>query len=587
VPAVERDAVTTVSDTAAPAVSRRVERFLDLADRGFPLVWIGLYLLLPVSGWATVMFDSWHDQRLFLEALRSVLADGRADAIDDDVVGPAYIALAAVVHWLGGLSPQDSLVALNRVSYVLAIVAALVLVRVLVRRLTPAPPMVSIAAQFVLVALVFATGTWHWSDVPWSHFLAAFLAVTLYAVRFAPMRATVGTSALVGAVLALLALTRSFEFISVLLAWGFVLALLAALRLSGSRRPPLSHVVAGAVGFVGAAVSVQLLTGQRGFFFLYSGNLDEGGNVLPTENAETPTLSLAFLPVKLVQLFYEPCYYSLCTLSDYTGGTSPLSQRLTQEGGNLRLWSQPLSIQLPSLVLLPVCVVAVAALLAWAVRHRQAAVGRTREIRLLVEMTVASAGLVFGYVASTISGAPHLRYGLARDFLLPALLTGVVAISLGAIGLWLVISRIGSVRVPLTSIRLSPETVLVGLALVVAAGLVAGTAVARAKGLPRIESRQLEEIHYTSSCADGVCEMGIEARAATGRPITIPEPSTLTFGCGSSRPRFTLYVEKPSAGVPVTSTCRDPRLVAAWPTVMGLPPGSYELGFVEVSNAPS
>jgi len=112
-------------------VSPRVERGLDIADRGFPLVWLCLYVLLPTSGWASVMFASWHDQELFLETLRSVLANGRAEAIDDNVVGPAYMALAALVHWVFGLGPQDALVALNRASYALSVASALVLVRVL------------------------------------------------------------------------------------------------------------------------------------------------------------------------------------------------------------------------------------------------------------------------------------------------------------------------------------------------------------------------------------------------------------------------------------------------------------------------
>ena len=57
-----------------------------------------------------------------------------------------------------------------------------------------------------------------------------------------------------------------------------------------------------------------------------------------------------------------------------------------------------------------------------AVRRRSSRAGRTRELRLLVEMTIASCGLVIGYAASTLSGSPHLRYGFARDFLLAALL---------------------------------------------------------------------------------------------------------------------------------------------------------------------
>jgi len=566
-------------------VSPRVERGLDIADRGFPLVWLCLYVLLPTSGWASVMFASWHDQELFLETLRSVLANGRAEAIDDNVVGPAYMALAALVHWVFGLGPQDALVALNRASYALSVASALVLVRVLVRRLASAPPLGSLAAQLVLVGLVVGAGTWHWSDVPWSHFVATFLAVLLYAARFAPARVSIASAALTGAVLALLVLTRSFEAVALVAAWGVTLGLVTLLRLSRPRIPRLAHLVSGAAAFLVAAVAVQLITGKRGLFFLYGGNIDEGGNLLPTESAETPTFSLAFVPTKLVQLFYEPCYDAMCSLSDYVGGSGAPSGPLAEAAGNERLWRLPLAVQLPSLALLPVCLVVVGGLVVWFVRNRAKASGRVRELRLLLEMTIAATGIVLGYVASTISGSPHLRYGLARDFLLPALLTSVVVAGLLGAGLWLALSRIGPVRIPPTSIRLSTETVLVGLAFVLSVGIVAGTAVARAQGLPRIESRKLGPVEYRATCRGNVCDIDVVAETVSGRPISIPERSTLTFGCGSDTPRLTVYTENPSAGVRVAPSCSAPRLVAAWPTVMGLPPGSYELGFVDVANA--
>jgi hypothetical protein len=574
-----------MSDVQSPAASPRVERILDVADRGFPALWLVLYLLIPVSGWASVMFESWFDQQRDLEALRSVLADGRADAIADDVIGPAYIAAAAAVHWVTGLGAQDALVALNRASYALSIAAGLILVRVLVRRFSAAPPIASLSAQFVLVGLVFAAGTWHWSDVPWSHFFAAFLAVSLYAARYAPARATAASAALVGVLVALLALTRSFELLSLVLAWAIALAVFALLRLRPAGRPRAAHMLSGLGGFAVTTAAVYLVTGKRDLFFLYGNHLDQqSGAVLPAEVAETPTFSLGFVPTKLVQLFYEPCYYSMCSLSDYAGGTGRLPTHLAEAAGSERLWRLPLSIQLPSLAVLPLCVVAVGALLVWAVRHRDAASPRARELRLLLEMTVAASGIVLGYAASTMTGASHLRYGFARDFLLPALLVAVVAVSLFAIGLWRLLQRTGRVRVPPTSVRLSSETVLVGLALVTAVVLVGGLAVARADGLPRLESR-LGPVEYTATCRGGVCDVRIAARTVSGRPMSIPERSTLTFGCGSDRPRYTVYVERPSEGVAVEPTCRDPRLVSAWPTVMGLPPGSYELRAVNVRNA--
>jgi hypothetical protein len=153
------------------------------------------------------------------------------------------------------------------------------------------------------------------------------------------------------------------------------------------------------------------------------------------------------------------------------------------------------------------------------------------------------------------------------------------------VGLWLLLARIGPLRIPPTSVRLSTESVLVLVAFLVSAALVAGTAAARSEGLPRIESRSLGPVVYTASCESSVCDVEIAAKTISGRPISISERSTLTFGCGSDTPRFTRYVAEPSAGVRIPATCRDPRLVAAWPTIMGLPPGSYELDFVRVVNA--
>ena len=215
--------------------SQGAVKLVEQVDRFFFLVWIAIYALLPTSGWASIMFASWFDQKRDLAALRSVIDSGRADAIAHNGIGPAYIAAARLIHEAVRLSPEDSLVLLTRVSYVLAVALGVVLVRVLLRHLIGAPPMVTIGAQFAFIGLMFAAGTWHWSDVPWSHFFAAFLAVAVYALRYAPARLTVLSAAGAGVALALLSLTRSFEFGALVLAWGIVFGGLAVLRLTGAR----------------------------------------------------------------------------------------------------------------------------------------------------------------------------------------------------------------------------------------------------------------------------------------------------------------------------------------------------------------
>ena len=554
------------NEAAAEPSASRIVGAVGLVDRAFPLLWIVIYLLLPVSGWAAEMFESWFDQKRDLAALGSVLADGRADAIADSVIGPAYIAAAALVHEVSGMSPEDSLIALSRASYALSVAAALVLVRVLVTRATRAPAIVSIGSQLLFVGLVFAAGTWYWSDVPWSHFFAAFLAVALYAARFAPARASVAWAAVTGALLALLAATRTFELVAVVLAWIVAAAVFRLLRL-GDTTWRARRVFAGVGAFVVTTGVVYLVTDKREPFFLYENHLDrQSGSVPDVAVAETPTLSLALVPVKLVQLVVDPCYLSLCETSNYEAGGGG--------GQNVDLWSLPLAIQLPALLLLPLCLVGAVVLVVRVGRARRDP--DTSGARPLAEMTIAATGLVLGYAGSTLSGPSHLRYGFARDFLLPATLIAIVAVVLGSSLLWGLIARRERPRI-------SSEVAFVGAAFLLVVGVVGTTTVARSSGLPRLESKHLGEIVYSARCGARECDVRAEASTTAGDAISIPEPSTLTFGCGTNRARLTLYVTELGV-IDLPTGCASPRLVAAWPTVMGLPPGSFELAAVDVRN---
>lgn len=554
-----------MNDAIARTSTPRIVGVVAYIDRLFPLLWIGMYLLLPVSGWATEMFASWFDQRRDLEALRELVADGRADAIVDGVIGPAYIGAAALLQEVFGLSPENALIVLTRASYALGVAAGLVLVRVLLARWLTVPPMVSLASQLSFVALVFAAGTWYWSDVPWSHFFAAFLAVALYAVRFAPSSVSGFHAAAVGALAALLAATRSFEFMAIALAWAIVATALLVVRRSGLPSP--WKVVAGVGAFALTTVVVYGATGKRDLFVLYGNHLDrQSGSVSGAEIAETPTLSLGLVPTKLIQLFFDPCYRSLCETSDYaTGGGN---------GSNLDLWSLPLAVQLPALLLLPLCLAAIAVFFVRLVRR--GGKGAVSTFAALAEMTVASTGLVVGYAASTLTGPSHLRYGFARDFLLPALLTAIVAVVVASKLLW---SRLDHRRA-----RMSPEIAFVALAVVTSVAAVAVAVTGRSSGLPRLAASHVGAVTYTADCAGQSCAVRMEATTTSGDPISIPSSSTLTFGCGSDEPRHSVYAGSLERDVRVIGTCEDPRLVAAWPTVMGLPPGAFELAAVEVRN---
>lgn len=558
----------SVSEEASVQPAGLVARLLAGVDRLLPLPAFVLFLLLPATPFPPESFAGWHDQALYLDALRSVLEHGRADAIDDDIVGPAYIALGVLLHAVAGLSPEASLVWLSKISHALAVAGSLVLVRVLVLRLASPPAAVTLTAQLSALALLFGSWTWRWSEFPWTHHVALAAAVSFFALRFGPARTSVPSAAALGAVLAVLALTRSFELVAVLLAWVVGLGLAGLLRLAG--RPPVRplHVLAGAAAFVLTVVLVYGVTGKRDAFVLYGSNLGrQAAAVRPEEVAETPTLSLELVPTKLVQLFIDPCYLSDCRVNDYAGRPTGLNE----------LWRMPLSVQLPALVFLPLVALVVAVLVGRAVRRRDVALAHGRALRQLVELAAVASGVVLGYTASTLTGSSHLKYGFAREYLLPAFLTGAVAVGLGSAGLWLALARVRRTGPP-------REIAFVVAASTATLGLLAGVSAARDHGLPRIDSRHLGSIRYVETCRVRTCAIDVEAKTPSGQPVSIPQASVLTFGCGGDRGRFSVYVRTLTGAVRLPGPCRDRRLVAAWPTVMGLAPDTAHLGYIAVST---
>ena len=299
------------------------------------------------------------------------------------------------------------------------------------------------------------------------------------------------------------------------------------------RRLSARKLAFGAGSFLLVLAAVYAVTGKRNSFLLYeSGSGEHYGDLLPEEVAVIPSLDLANLPLKVVQLFLDPCFYSLCSLHEYAGIRAA--------------WRQPLSIQLPALLLIPLCVVAVGLLVVRASRRREAGAAAPRELQLLTEMTIAASGLTLGYLASSWASSSALRFGFARDFMLAALLAGIVGVCVLTAWLYGAVLRRGEVRVPGTQRRLSPAracvvaagvgTLVLMTAVVVAAQLRAAAAgrtpprVARVQGdvrggdLPdrdrRQESRRRERHDSVDVAADVRLRLGRAelhaARAGSG-----------------------------------------------------------------------
>ena len=268
----------------------------------------------------------------------------------------------------------------------------------------------------------------------------------------------------------------------------------------------------------------------------------QSGDLAAGEIGETPTLSLEHVPVKLVQLGLDPCFYALCSFADY--------------GAGVPLRRMPLAIQLPTLMLLPICVVAVGAALARLVRGRNTS-PHLAALGLLAEMTIAACGLAVGCLASTMTGSSHLRYGFAREFLAAALLSAVVFATLASAAIWALLKHNRRHGRPWTT-----EFATALAVIATAAAFTLALAVARAEGLPRLDSRHLGVVEYNAACQGRTCDIAITATTVAGERISVPRASTLTFACGEGRQMRSPQGIRPKA---FESRMRGKRLASSLP----------------------
>ena len=432
----------------------------------------------------------------------------------------------------------------------------------------------SIAAQFSLVAVVFAAGTWHWSDVPWSHFFAMVARGALYAVRFAPERSGALHAALVGLLLALLVSDAQLRVRR------------GRPRVAASRRWSSSRLRHQADG---ATVGRQ---SRRGSCDVRR----DLGHRQPCDGQERALPPVRESPRRaagdgrwagrMVARHSSADVQSLVRagqarsalrravlLLDVLGlglrrgcSVRPRTVRRCARGASC-LWRLPLAIQLPSLVLLPLCVVA----LAGGARDGRRGIARAAALeqaraRGSLEMTIAamrprsrlrrehddrvepSSLRVRTRLPSSCSA--HRRRRCCSHHV-RSLATAVVT--------------------DVARCRRSPIVVLLSVAGAVV--MVAGAAYARANGIPRIEGSRLGEVEYTASCRREVCDVSVAARTTRGR-------SDLDSGALDAHLRlrerpagFHALLARRRPASALQRPCPNARLVQAWPTVMRPPAG--------------
>ena len=260
-----------------------------------------------------------------------MLDDGSADAIDENLIGPGYIADSGA-HPLGDGTEPGGLA--HRAHAAVLRPGGRGLPRARARRscgaTSSAPPSVSLPAQFSSSRSSSSPARGTGRTSPGASSTRRSSRSLFYVLRLVPRRLALRSPPrLQVLVLAMLALTRSFEFMA-RRRWrgGSSSVCSAILGSAGQSSVAAGRLAVGAARVRGDFAAVYGITGKRNSFLLYGSDAASTATSCPRRSPRSPTFDLALVPIKLAQIFLDPCFYSLCEL-DYrrTRGTAVPRER--------------------------------------------------------------------------------------------------------------------------------------------------------------------------------------------------------------------------------------------------------------------
>jgi hypothetical protein len=458
------------------------------------LVVIALLMLPRPSGAGLQTIADWHDQAVFLDAVVQS-ETGLPEPGLQAKVGPAYIALTRAIAQISSLGAAEALIVLSRLT-LLVCIAVLMTVALRDRSQT------GIAFQLLLAAVaVFSliTSVWYFfSDIPWTHYVAAALLGGIVLTSLSGARVAL-RSALVGALAITLVQTRLFEAMVAGIA-ALVIAPVGIVRY-WSRRAEWMTLVRGMLlpcvaGAVAGFVLIGWLSHNWSIYQQYS-------------SEEAMVVTLQMLPTKAIQLFWDTCYATLCSVAE--------APRTNYFADSFNSWRQPLLLQLPGLF-----GAAAGLLLLMALRPDQI-LGLPLGIMFAV---VTAGGLIVAYTSGAPSGSPHLKYGFFRDFM-PALILLTTAF----------IAALARQR----ALERSSTTTLVPLIAFFA--VVVGLTALRPVGLPRIPDSDVTRYEIVSTCSGEICSFELRALNAAGEVMPYNDLGFVTCRGGTRPPSVTRVSE--------------------------------------------
>ncbi|CAN7678932.1 hypothetical protein [Mesorhizobium sp. LjNodule214] len=430
-------------------------------------------LLFPHFKQTYEVMNGWADQSFYMRIMDTVGRGDARTALDFEYMGPSYIAAIAVLKRLFGLDSIGAFVLLNRLCVALAIATptALALSHDYRRN-------VLVAATFV--AFVLSTPYLFMSSIPWSHFVYG-LPAAIFLIAMS-LKQTWRTAALAGVCLGVMATTRLFD--TYVIAGLLIVAALIDVAIDRRIKWDLAAAFAGA--FVAGYAAHFFVLGQFNIYQQYAGGMAH-------ESAGESVIRLDDVPIKLVQMFIDPCFYSVCSEVDY----QKAALFVVQDDPTLSNWRMPFALQVPFYV----AAVVVGLLL---LIRRPALVGRVFTDRAILIGLGSAIAIPMGYASYIMGGADQLKYGFSREIFTATVFLMVCI---------LILTR----RDYLT--RREKNWLVGGVFAISIVGL---QIMPWAYGFLRLESTHIASMDAVETCDKDACAVDVTYRDAAGGEITIP-----------------------------------------------------------------
>lgn len=446
---------------------------------GVAVLLIAIALFFPRFGGTYEAMRVWNDQALYMRILDMADTGQIMDALSINYMGPSYIALVQALKSAFALDSIGALVLLNRSFVALAVVTPVVAYGLV----GPVDSRRLAAALGVYAVFLLSTPFMFSSSIPWSHYVFGLSGVLFVLSLSIPSRRISALCA--GITWGIIATTRMFE------AEALAGLIIAYLTIYACRKRALIKEYALVLGFAAIGVFIGyfahvLVLGRFHFYQQYS-------DLLTNESYLGSSLNVRDLPVKFIQFFFDPCFYSLCDYVDF----QKYSTFVFESDQDFQNWRMPFTLQLPFYVATFIGGILI-------LLRRPKHIGIVFTDPVMFVSLGAAVGLPLAYFSYIVGGSDQLKYGFVREMYFPSLCLMIVIIHL------------------LTGpyLRTGEKTLL--FCSIAAMALIGLQVAPSFYGYPRLTNTHIARVAAAERCADGSCSLSLSYFNPSGQQITIP-----------------------------------------------------------------